>query len=94
MDYPLEEDVPYRIWGQKVKGALDIEVEEWFQGSKMLPFPPRVTISHIWTTHGRKMFLLEFRVKRSSSALVIEVEIWFLVSRTLPIPPRVTISHI
>jgi hypothetical protein len=100
MDYPREEDAPYRIWVQKVKGqahwplehypfhlessyrtnglpmggryriwesegqrssALDIKVEIQFLGSGMLPFPPRVTISHIWTTHRRKIF----GVKRS-----------------------------
>jgi hypothetical protein len=32
-----------------------------FLGSRTLPFPPRVTISHIWTTHGRKIFSIEFK---------------------------------
>jgi hypothetical protein len=26
----------------------------WFLSSRMLPFSPRVTLSHIWTTHGKK----------------------------------------
>jgi hypothetical protein len=53
--YPWEEDVPYWIWSQR-SNALDIEVEIQFLGSRTLPFPSRVTLTHIWTTHGRKMF--------------------------------------
>jgi hypothetical protein len=60
--------------GVKRPSALDIEVEIKFLGSGTLPFPPRVTISHIWTTHGRKMFLIEFGVK-GQSTLNTEVEI-------------------
>jgi hypothetical protein len=37
-------------------------------------FPLGDTVSHVWTTHGRKIFPIEFGVKRSN-ALDIEVEI-------------------
>jgi hypothetical protein len=49
----------FRSKGQK-SSALDIKVEIKLSGSRTLPFPPRVTISHIWTTHGRKMFPINF----------------------------------
>jgi hypothetical protein len=77
--------------GSKRWSALDIEVEIWFQGSRVLLFPLRDTISHIWTTHGRKMFPIKFAVQRSS-ALDIEVEIQG--SRVLLFPLRDTVSHI
>jgi hypothetical protein len=38
MDYPWEKDVPYQVWGQR-SSALDIKVEIWFPGSKVLSFP-------------------------------------------------------
>jgi hypothetical protein len=66
--------------GQR-SSTLDIEVEILFPGSRMLPFPRRVTISHIWTTHGRKMFPFEFGIKMSS-AVDIEVKILFLGARS------------
>ena len=31
----------------------------------VLAFPPRVTISCIWSTHGTKVFPIEFGVKRA-----------------------------
>jgi hypothetical protein len=36
----------------------------------------------MWTTRGRKMFPIDFEIKRSS-ALDIEVEIWFLGLKTV-----------
>jgi hypothetical protein len=58
-----------RSKGQRSKGqrsgALDIKVEIRFPGSRHLSLPPRVTISHIWTTHRRKKFPIDFEVKRS-----------------------------
>jgi hypothetical protein len=67
----------------KKSSALDNEVEIWFSGSGVLCFPLRDIVSHIWTTHGRKMFPIEFGVKRST-ALDTEVEIWFQGSRVTP----------
>jgi hypothetical protein len=52
MDYPWEEDVPSRIWGQR-SSALNIEEEIRFPSSRKVPFLPKVTILHIWTTHRR-----------------------------------------
>jgi hypothetical protein len=45
--------------------ALDIEEEIRFLGSRTLPFPPRVTISHTWITYRRMMFPIKFVVKKS-----------------------------
>jgi hypothetical protein len=53
-----------RSKGQR-SGALDIKEGILFPGSRHLSLPPRVTISHIWTTHRRKMFPIDFEVKRS-----------------------------
>jgi hypothetical protein len=56
----------------------EIKVEIWFPGFRPLFLTPRVTISIIWTTHGRKIFPIEFEVRgQRSCALDIEVEIWF-----------------
>jgi hypothetical protein len=44
--------------------ALDIETEIWFLDAIVLCSPLRDTVSHIWTTHGWKMFRIEFKVKR------------------------------
>jgi hypothetical protein len=46
--------------------ALDIEVEILFLDSGVLCFPLANTVSHMWTTHGRKMLPIEFWVKRSN----------------------------
>jgi hypothetical protein len=48
----------------KRSSALDIKVEIWFSGSGILFFPLGDTISHIWTTHGRKVFPIEFGVPK------------------------------
>jgi hypothetical protein len=65
--------------------ALNIEVQIWFLGSKVLCFPLRDTVSHIWITHGRKIFPIEFGSKgQRSSALDIEVEMWFQGSIMTP----------
>jgi hypothetical protein len=53
-----------RSKGQR-SSTLDIRVEIWFPGSKQISLPPRVTISHIHTTQGWKMFPINFEVKRS-----------------------------
>jgi hypothetical protein len=45
--------------------ALDIEIEIQFPGSRTLPLTHTDTISHIYTTHLRKMSLIHFEVKRS-----------------------------
>jgi hypothetical protein len=78
--YPYHLESPYRTYGLPIGGrctllilrskgqrssTLDIKVEIWFPGSKQLSLPPRVTISHIWTTHRRKMYPIDFEVKRS-----------------------------
>jgi hypothetical protein len=87
----------YSLLNLKSKGqrssALDIKVKVRFTGSIPLTLPPRVTISHIWTTHGKKMFPIEFRVQRSST-LDIEVKTLFPGSRALCFPLRKTILHI
>jgi hypothetical protein len=55
--------IEFRVKKSKVK--RDVEVEVWFPGSRVLCFPLKDIVSHIWTTHGRKMFPIEFGVKRS-----------------------------
>jgi hypothetical protein len=47
------------------KILFKLKVEIRFLGSGELCFPLRNTISHIWITHGRKMFPIEFGVKRT-----------------------------
>jgi hypothetical protein len=42
---------------------MDSEMAKWFPDSKMLSFSPKVTISHVWTTHGMKMIPIKFWVK-------------------------------
>jgi hypothetical protein len=89
---------PIDLWSKDQRSsALDIciKVEIRFPGSRMLPFPPRVTISYVWITHERKMFPIEIEVKgQRSSAFDIKVEVRFPDSRMLPFPPTVTMSHI
>ena len=61
--------------------ALDIEVVIWFSGCRALLFPPRVTISHIWTTHETKKSLLHVSLRSENqrpSALGTSLVIWFL----------------
>jgi hypothetical protein len=43
----------------------DIELGIRIPGSRMLPLSSRVSITNIWTTHGRKMCPTEFGVKMS-----------------------------
>jgi hypothetical protein len=45
--------------------ALVIEVEIRFLGSGTLLFLTRFNISHIWSSHGRKMIPIEFEVRKS-----------------------------
>ena len=78
--------------GQR-SSTLDIEVVILCLDSRALSIPPRVTISYIWTTHGTKMFPVEFGVQRSS-AFDIKVAIWFPGCRALSFLSRVTISYI
>jgi hypothetical protein len=76
--YPYHLDSPYLTYGLPMGGrcsllilrskgrrssALEIKVEIRFPGSRPLSLPPRVTTSHI--SHGRKMFPIDFEVKRS-----------------------------
>jgi hypothetical protein len=72
--YPYHIESPYHTYRLSMEGrctililstililrssALDIKVEIWFLGFRPLSLPPRVTISHILTTHGRRMFFL------------------------------------
>jgi hypothetical protein len=51
-----------RSKGQR-SSALEIKIEIQSPGSRPLSLPPRVTISHILTTHGRKIFPINFEVK-------------------------------
>jgi hypothetical protein len=53
--------------GFKRPRALDIGVGKPFLGPRTLSFPPRVILSHIWTTHGRKMLPTDLGVKRSKA---------------------------
>jgi hypothetical protein len=78
----------------KVKGTVHWSRKTFFPGPRTLSFPPRVTILHIWTSHGRKIFpsILEPKGQRSSP-LVIKVEICFLGRRMLLFPPRFAKSH-
>jgi hypothetical protein len=46
--------------------ALDKEIQIPFPGSNTLPLTHTDTISHIYSTHGRKMSLIGFEVKRST----------------------------
>jgi hypothetical protein len=39
-----------------VRLSVSPSEDTWFPSSRTLPLPSRVTISHIWTIHGRKMF--------------------------------------
>jgi hypothetical protein len=58
-------------------------------------FSRKVIISHIWTTHGRKMFPIEFGVKMSKVKCTGQWSrntVSILCNVTLP--PRVTIWHI
>jgi hypothetical protein len=87
IDYPWEEDVLSQIWGQK-SSAINIEVKIWFPGSSLF----RDAISHIWTTHGRKMFPY-WIWGQMSSALDIEIEIWFQGSSVLVFPLGDAVSH-
>jgi hypothetical protein len=64
VDYPREKMFPIDFEVQR-SIAQDIEVEIQFLGYRTLPLTPRVTISHIYTVHGKKMFLIDFEVKRS-----------------------------
>jgi hypothetical protein len=61
-----EEDVPtpYQNWGQR-SSVLDIGLENFFPDPRSLSFPLTVTIPHMWTTHRRKMFPIDFGVKRA-----------------------------
>jgi hypothetical protein len=95
MDYPWEEDIPYRIRGPKVgrtQQSTSILSRNRVSGLR------NVTLStynhHIGHLDycGRKMFPKQFGIQKSST-LDIEVAIWFLGFRTLPFLPRVTISH-
>jgi hypothetical protein len=76
--YPYHLESPYHTYGLPIGGrysllilrskgqrssGLDIKVEIRFLGSRQISLPPRVTISHIWTTHRRKMFPIDFEVK-------------------------------
>ena len=69
--YPYYLESPYHTYGLPIGGRctllilrskgqrsseLDIKVEIRFPGFRPLSLPPRVTISHIWSTHERKMF--------------------------------------
>jgi hypothetical protein len=49
--------------GQRSR-ALDIEVATRFLGSRTLPFPLRITISHLWTIHGTNKISIKFEVSR------------------------------
>jgi hypothetical protein len=49
--------------GQR-SSTLDIEVKIQFLGSRQLSLPPSHHITHR-TTHGRKMFPIDFKVKKS-----------------------------
>jgi hypothetical protein len=77
--YPYHLESPYHTYRLPIGGrssllilrskgerssALDIKVEIRFPRSRHLSLPPRVTISHIWTTHRRKKFPIDFEVKR------------------------------
>jgi hypothetical protein len=45
----------------RVKGQV-----HWaFPESRVLCFPLGDSVSHIWTTHGREMFPIEFGIKQS-----------------------------
>jgi hypothetical protein len=79
--------------GQR-SSAQESEVEIQIPDSKTLPFQRRVTISHIPTTNGTKIFPTKFGIKTSKVKCNGKVEIRFLGSKTLPFQPRVTISHI
>ena len=78
--YPYHLESPYHTYGLPIGGrcsllilrskgqrssALDIKVEIRFPGSRPLSLPPRILISHIWTIHKRKMYPIDFEVKRS-----------------------------
>jgi hypothetical protein len=77
--YPYHLESPYHTYRLSIGGrccllvlgskgerstAVDIKVEIRVLDSRMLLFSPRVTRSHIQTTHGRKMFPIKFGVKK------------------------------
>jgi hypothetical protein len=47
MDYPWEEDMFPINFGAQMSSELVIKEQIRFPGSRMLPFPTRVTISHM-----------------------------------------------
>jgi hypothetical protein len=54
-------------FGVKRSSAMDIELAILYPGSRTLPFPPRVTISHKWTIHETKKISIEFKVRESKA---------------------------
>jgi hypothetical protein len=46
--------------------AMDIEIVIQFP-DLALPFPPRVTVSHIWIIHEKRKISIKFEVRKSKA---------------------------